>query len=324
MVDKGVELLNLVPAAEGPPIPVIVGPTASGKSALGIELALRLNGEILNLDSVQVYRDIYVATAKVSQAEMQGIPHHLIDIVAPTENFTAGDYARLALPLIAEIEARGRRPIFVGGSGFYLRALQGRLFAEEIPTNLELRTRLKAILTRRGAAHLHRMLKKLDQIAAQNIAINDWSRSIRALEVYFQTKRSITEWQKLMPEPPAVAARLRLFALSPPRSELYEKINNRVDQMFANGLVTEVTDLLDRGVPPDAKAFGAHGYRRVVEYLQGSRILEDCIEQTKLDTRHYAKRQLTWWRHTEGVSWLSGFGHEMPLMEEAITNLAKD
>ncbi len=309
------------PSPTGPPIIVIVGPTASGKSALGIALAKKLNGEIINLDSVQVYRRIYVATAKVSQEEMQGIPHHLIDIVEPTENFTAGSYARLATKTIAEIETRNHYALLVGGSGFYLRALQGSLFDEEQPTNLKMRERLKAIEKRKGAPHLHRMLTRLDKQAAVKIAPNDWSRTIRALEVYFQTGRSITQWQQKMLAPPAFISRIKLFALNPPRQALYDKINTRVDQMFKEGLVAEVENLLKEGIPPDAKAFGAHGYRRVVEYLQGQRTLDTCIEQTKLDTRHYAKRQLTWWRHTEGVNWLDGFGNEEKVIDQALNIL---
>lgn len=312
---------SLEPSPTGLPIIVIVGPTASGKSVLGIALAKALGGEIINLDSVQVYRRLYVATAKVSKEEMQGIPHYLIDIVEPTENFTAGNYARLATKLIAEIEARSHYALLVGGSGFYLRALQGSLFDEEQPTNLKLRERLKAIEKRRGAAFLHRMLTRLDKRAAIKIAPNDWSRTIRALEVFFQTGNSITQWQQKMPDPPAFAARIKLFALNPPRQELYDRINTRVDKMIENGLVAEVENLLKDGVPANAKAFGAHGYRRVVEYLQGERTLETCIEQTKLDTRHYAKRQLTWWRHTQGVNWLEGFGNEEKVVSQALSIL---
>ncbi len=311
-------MTQLQPFATGRSIITIVGPTASGKSALGIALAKHLDGEIINLDSVQVYRGLYVATAKIPNAEMEGIPHHLIDIADPTENFTAGDYARRATATIDEIEARNRYALLVGGSGFYLRALQGALFDEDQPTNLELRERLKAIRLRKGAAYLHRMLARLDKVAAAKIAQNDWSRTIRAIEVYFQTGRSITEWQQKMLSRPTFASRICVFALNPPRDQLYEKINTRVDQMFDQGLIAEVQNLLEQGIPANAKAFGAHGYRRVIEYLQGERSLESCIEQTKLDTRHYAKRQLTWWRHTKEVLWLNGFGQEERLATEAL------
>ncbi|MBI4853962.1 MAG: tRNA (adenosine(37)-N6)-dimethylallyltransferase MiaA [Acidobacteria bacterium] len=317
-------MFEIEPTATGKAIITIVGPTASGKSALGIALAKHLDGEIINLDSVQVYKGLYIATAKVTKSEMQNIPHHLIDVVEPTENFTAGDYARQATRIIAEIELRSRYALLVGGTGFYLRALQGALFDEEKPTNLKLREKLKTICERRGAAHLHKMLTRLDKLAAIKIAPNDWSRTIRALEVYFQTGRSITEWQQKILPTPAFAARISIFALNPPRDALYEKINTRVNQMFEQGLIDEVENLLKEGVPHNAKAFGAHGYRRVVEYLQGLRSLESCIEQTKLDTRHYAKRQLTWWRHTKEVTWLNGFGQEERLLEEALKTLANN
>lgn len=309
---------QLIPKEVGNPIITIVGPTASGKSALGIALAKRLGGEVINLDSVQVYQGLYVATAKVTKEEMQGIPHHLIDIVGPTENFTAGKYARAATTKIAEIEEQNNYALLVGGTGFYLRALQGSLFDEQLTTDLKLRERLKAILTKKGPEHIYKMLMRFDKVAAAKIAVKDWSRSIRALEVYFQTKRSITEWQQKMPEALPFVKRICIFALNPPREELYNKINTRVDKMFNDGLIAEVENLLKCGVPPNAKAFGGHGYRRVVEYLQGQRSLESCIEQTKLDTRHYAKRQLTWWRHTSGVNWLNAFGNEEKLVSEVL------
>lgn len=309
---------QILPSATGKPIITIVGPTASGKSALGIALAKHLGGEIINLDSVQVYKKLYIATAKIPKSEMQDIPHHLIDVVEPIENFTAGNYARQASRIIAEIELQEHYALLVGGSGFYLRALQGALFDEEQSTNLELREKLKSIRVRKGSIHLYKMLLRFDKLAAGKIAPNDWSRTIRALEVYFQTGRSITEWQQKLPSPPDFASRICIFALNPPRNELYERINRRVDQMFEEGLIAEVENLIKEGTPANAKAFGAHGYRRVVEHLQGERSLESTIEQTKLDTRHYAKRQLTWWRHTGNVNWLNGFGQEEKLLEQTL------
>lgn len=303
-------------------IVVVVGPTASGKSALGIELALRLGGEVVNLDSVQVYRRLYVATAKVPEEERRGVVHHLIDIVEPDAEYTAGDYARDASRVISEIEATGKVALLVGGTGFYLRALEGGIFEQPVKTDQELRHRLKEILARRGAAHLHRMLTRLDPEAAARIQVNDWSRSTRALEVLLQTGRSITYWYSRMPEPPELASRLRVFALEPPREELYRRINLRVDEMFAAGLVDEVRSLLESGLSPQAKSLGAHGYRRVVEYLLGKRDYASCVEQTKIDTRHYAKRQLTWWRGRPGVEWLHGFGSDEAMAEEVLRRLS--
>ncbi len=304
-------------------IPVIVGPTASGKSELAIKLALVRNGEIVNLDSVQVYRRIYIATAKVPSLDRRGVLHHLIDIVEPTENFTAGDYARRAAQTIEEIESRKRTAILVGGTGFYLRALVKPLF-EGPKTDLKLRERLVCLRDRRGAEHLHRMLTRFDPRAAANIRPRDWSRTIRALEFYFQTGRRISQSQPETPSVPELASRIRVIALNPPREQLYARIDDRADQMFHGGLIEEVQSLIESGIPPTAKAFQAHGYRRVVEYLQGKRSREDALNQMKLDTRHYAKRQLSWWRAWPGVNWIERFGYEPEAFEEAKLALIGD
>ena len=295
---------------------MIVGPTASGKSELGIKLALTRSGEIINLDSVQVYRRIYIATAKIPPDERHGIPHHLIDIVEPTENFTAGDYARRAALIIQEVEARDNAAILVGGTGFYLRALVKPLF-EGPRTDTTLRERLTGLRDRHGAEHLHRLLARIDPRAAHNLSPRDWPRTMRALEVFFQTGRRISESQPDLPPAPELALRIRVIALNPPREVLYERINRRADQMFANGLVEEVEALISQGIPPSAKAFQAHGYRRVVEYLQGKRTRDDALTQMKLDTRHYAKRQLSWWRSWREVKWIDRFGDEPEAFDEA-------
>jgi tRNA dimethylallyltransferase len=297
-------------------IPAIVGPTASGKSELGISLALAFDGEVLNLDSVQVYRGLYVATAKVPPSERQGVPHHLIDIAEPTDNFTAGEYAEVAASAIDEVESRGRMAVLVGGTGFYLRALVSPLF-EGPRTDLSLRQRLMGLRDRRGAEHLHRMLRRVDAEAARAIKPRDWSRVMRAIEVYFQTGRRLSDVQPETPPPPELASRIRVIALNPPREELYAKINRRAEVMFEGGLVEEVRSLIASGVPETAKAFQAHGYRRVVEYLQGSRTREGALDQMKLDTRHYAKRQLTWWRAWPGVKWVNRFGDDPEAFKEA-------
>ncbi len=292
-----------------PGIIAVVGPTASGKSALGIEIALRLSGEIVNCDSVQVYQGIQIATAKVPVEERRGVPHHLIDFVPPEVNYTAGEWARAAADKIEEIEARGRVPLLVGGTGFYLRALR-RPFFPSPPTDEELRKRINEIRRRHGAEHLHKLLERLDRETAAQLSPRDWPRVQRAIEVYMQTGRSMSEQKNVRPEPTESARRLRILALNPPRAELYARINERTEAHFAAGLVEEVKALLEKGVPADSNALGAHGYRRVVEYLQGRRDLQSAIEQTKLDVRHYAKRQLTWFRHEPDVEWFEGFGDE--------------
>lgn len=298
------------------PVIAIVGPTASGKSELGIELALRLGGEIINCDSVQVYREIEIATAKVPPAERRGVPHHLIDFVPPETNYTAGEWARAAAAKIEEIERRGRVALLVGGTGFYLRALRQPFF-ESPPTDERLRRRLTEIRERRGPFHLHRMLSRLDPQAARRLHARDWPRVQRALEVRFQTGVPVSAQLKDRAQPHESAARLRVIALAPPRAELYARINARTEAHFAAGLVEEVRALLERGVPPASNALGAHGYRRVVAYLRGERDLRQAVEQTKLDVRHYAKRQLTWFRREPCVEWFEGFGDD-PAVQQAV------
>jgi len=304
------------------PVVAVVGPTASGKSELGIELALGLGGEVVNCDSVQVYRGIEIATAKVPPGERRGVPHHLIDFVPPERRYTAADWARDALRTIREIEARGRVAILVGGTGFYLRALREPFF-EAPPTDDSLRRRLSELRGRKGAEHLHRLLLRLDPEGAARLRPRDWPRVQRALEVRLQTGLALSAQQHTRPEPPPEAARLRVFALSPPRGELYARINRRAESHFAAGLVEEVRDLLRSGVPAGGSALGAHGYRRVVEYLRGERGLEAAVEQTKLDVRHYAKRQLTWFRREPGVEWVEGFGEDRAVQAEVFRRLSR-
>ncbi|MGI8653674.1 MAG: tRNA (adenosine(37)-N6)-dimethylallyltransferase MiaA [Pyrinomonadaceae bacterium] len=304
------------------PIIVIAGPTASGKSELGIELALRLRGEIINCDSVQVYREIEIATAKIPVHERRGIRHHLIDFVPPTRNYTAGEWASDATQQIEEIEARGQTALIVGGTGFYLRALR-RPFFPSPPTNEDLRARLTKLRTTRGLEHFHKLLHKLDPASAAALHVRDWPRVQRALEVRLQTRRTLSEQLPARPLPPALAARIRVFALAPTRAELYERINRRAEAHFASGLVEEVRGLLNRGVPAESNALGAHGYRRVVEYLRGERTLQSAVEQTKLDVRHYAKRQVSWFRHEPGVEWLEGFGDDPQIQKRVFERVAE-
>jgi tRNA dimethylallyltransferase len=304
------------------PIIAVVGPTASGKSALGIELALRTSGEIINCDSVQVYQGIEIATAKVSLAERRGVPHHLIDFVPPEINYTAGDWARDAARKVEEIEARGVAALLVGGTGFYLRALRQPFFPGP-PTDETLRKRLTNLREQRGLEHLHRMLSRVDQLSAGKLHVRDWPRVQRALEVRFQTGRPISAQLRERMEPSPSAARIQVVALAPPRAELYERINRRAEGHFAAGLVEEVRYLLDQGVPAESNALGSHGYRRVVEYLRGQRDLRGAIEQTKMDVRHYAKRQLTWFRREPGVHWFAGFGED-PLVQESVFSYVKE
>lgn len=302
------------------PVIAIVGPTASGKSTLAIEVALKLNGEIINCDSVQVYKEIQIATAKVPLEERKGIPHHLIDFVSPDVNYTAGEWAREAAATIDAIEKRNRIPILVGGTGFYLRALRQPFFASP-QTNEALRKRISLIRERHGPEHLHRLLQRIDPEAATRFFPRDWPRVQRAIEVRIQTQHSIVAQLDKRPEAHASTRRLRILALCPPRNELYERINERTEMHFETGLVDEVKTLLAKGIPAQSNALGAHGYRRVVEYLDGQRTLESALLQTKVDVRHYAKRQLTWFRHEEGVEWFNGFGEETSVLQSILDAL---
>jgi tRNA dimethylallyltransferase len=302
------------------PVIAVVGPTASGKSELGLALALRVGGEVVNCDSVQVYREIEIATAKLPPAERRGVPHHLIDFVPPEVRYTAADWARDALAAIDEIEGRGHTALLVGGTGFYLRALRQPFF-EAPPTDPLIRQRLAALRARRGPERLHGLLRRLDPASAARLRPRDWPRVQRALEVRLQTGAPLSALQPERPEPPPHAARLRVFALAPPREELYRRIDARTEAHFRAGLVEEVRSLLARGVPADSSALGAHGYRRVVEHLRGGRTLASAVEQTKLDVRHYAKRQMTWFRREPGVEWIEGFGDDPRAQEEVSRRL---
>jgi tRNA dimethylallyltransferase len=320
-----------IPAAEleyggkdtrAPDVIAIVGPTASGKSALGIEVALHLGGEIINCDSVQVYQGIQIATAKVPLAERRGVHHHLIDFVSPNINYTAGDWAREAATTIEDVQRRGRVPILVGGTGLYLRALRNPFFPSP-QTDEDLRRRLNKLRERRGAEHLHLLLQRLDPQSAAELFPRDWPRVQRAIEVRLQTGETMSQQKGERPEPHESARHFRLIVLNPPRAELYRRINERAEKHFAAGLVEEVKTLLTQGVPANSNALGAHGYRRVVEFLAGKRDLKSALEQTKLDVRHYAKRQLTWFRREAGAEWFEGFGEDEALQSAVLMALAK-
>ena len=299
----------------------ISGPTASGKTALGVELALRFNGEVVNFDSVQIYRGIEIATAKPTMEERRGVAHHLIDYVDPNVNYTAADWARDATEKIVEIESRGKIPILVGGTGFYLRTLMRPLF-DAPSTDSSIRERLRAIKQKRGSEFLYRLLTKIDPTAATKLFERDYVRVMRALEYYFQTGERFSEQQPKRVEPPEFAERIRLLVLNPPRDLLYDKINARTEAHFKAGLVDEVKQLRASGVNDSTNALGSHSYRRVCEYLRGERTLESAIEQSKQDVRNYAKRQLTWFRREDVRLWLDGFGDDKTIVEAAVSYLA--
>ena len=294
----------------------IVGPTASGKTELGVALARRLgNAEIINCDSVQIYKEIQIATAKPTKAEMRDVAHHLIDYVAPEINYTAADWAQDASAKIRQIEARGNIPVLVGGTGFYLKTLREPLFESPKPDD-KLRAKLLRLKEKKGAEHLHKVLRRIDKPLADKLFPRDYVRTMRGLEVYLQTGNRLSEIQPKRAEAPEFAQRIKIFALNPPRELLYQRINERAAEHFQNGLVEEVQRLRAGGLKDETSALGAHGYRRVCEFLRGERTLESALEQTKQDVRNYAKRQMSWFRRETAVIWLAGFGDEPDLRKK--------
>jgi tRNA dimethylallyltransferase len=299
-----------------PLLVVILGPTASGKTALSLHLARRFSGEIVSCDSVAVYREFEIGTAKPTTIERQQIPHHLIDVVAPTELFTAGDYSRLAREAIHEISSRGRVPIVVGGTGLYLRALLEGLFAGP-PRSEELRARLRERAAERGPLYLHKLLRRLDPKAAEMVHANDVPKTIRALEVSITARVPMTEmWQKGR-EPLRGFHTLRV-GLDPDREALYERINARARQMFSAGLIEE-TRMLAQRYGQAARPLTSLGYKQAMHYLNGELSLEQAIVAAQQGHRNYAKRQMTWFRREPAVEWFRGFGSDQQI-QEAIEN----
>ena len=284
----------------------ILGPTATGKSALGLALAERYGGEIVSCDSTAVYRGFDIGTDKVPLADRRGIPHHLVDIVEPTDEYTAAQYARDAAAAIRGIHARGRLPILVGGTGFYYRALTRGLFPGP-SRNAALRERLERIAARRGAAALHRLLGRVDPLSAARIQPRDVKRIVRALEVYCLTGRPLTEHfgrtEPPLPEFTALPIGLRL-----PAAEIAARVARRVDDQLARGLLDEVRRLLARGVPESARPFGGLVYRQILEHLRGVRDEAATRALIVQENRRYARRQLIWFRKEPNLTWLEGPG----------------
>ncbi len=285
---------------------VLLGPTASGKTSLSLYLAQRFQGEIVSCDSVAVYREFEIGTAKPSFADRQSVPHHLIDVAAPTEQFTAGDYSRLARATIAAIQSRGHLPIIVGGTGLYLRALLEGLFAGPARSD-ELRERLREILAARGPEYLHRILRRLDPDAAATIHANDVPKVIRAIEVCLSARTSMTEMWRTGRDP-LRGFRILRIGLNPDRESLYQRINQRASAMFEEGLVEE-TQMLKSRYGDSARPLTSLGYKQAAQVLSGELSREQAITAAQQGHRNYAKRQMTWFRREPDVHWINGFGH---------------
>jgi tRNA dimethylallyltransferase len=299
----------------------VLGPTATGKSGLALALAERFGGEIVNCDSTAVYRGFDIGTDKVPLAARRGVPHHLIDIVEPTAEYTAAQFARDAAAAIRDIDARGRLPIVAGGTGFYYRALTRGLFPGP-GKDAAVRARLEAVAARRGVAFLHRLLSRVDPASGTRIASRDLKRMVRALEVYFLTGEPLTA-HFARTEPPLPEFRAVPLALTLPMAQLEARLARRVDEQFAQGLLDEVRGLLARGVPLDARPFGGLVYRQVLEHLQGVRDEAATRRLIVQENRKYARRQLIWFRKEPTLIWFDGPGESIDVQAGVIRVLAE-
>ncbi len=298
-----------------PLLVVIVGPTASGKTALALALAERFAGEIVSCDSVAVYRDFEIGTAKPTAEERARAPHHLLDVVAPDEVFTAGDYARLARQALADIRQRDHRPIVAGGTGLYLRALLEGLFAGP-PRSKELRERLRERAAAKGSTHLHRILKRLDPAAASGIHPNDAPKLIRAIEVCLQSRQRMSElWKR--GRDPLTGWRVLRLGLDPDRNALYTRINERARRMFDAGLVEETRRLRER-YGDNVTPLNSTGYKQVLQFLRGEIDGKTMVWAAQQAHRNYAKRQMTWFRREPEVRWLKGLGDDTTIQATAL------
>lgn len=298
------------------PLVALVGPTASGKSALGVWLAQQFGGEIVACDSTQLYRGLDIGTAKPSLGERAGIPHHLIDVLEPHQAATAGGYREMAERVLEDLRRRSRLPIFTVGTGLYLRALLEGL-AELPQRSEELRERLRLSAQEHGSGHLHQLLTRLDPEAAKKIAAADEQKLIRAVEICLLTEKPLTHIHSEGRKPLQGWQALKI-GLAPEREALYQRIHARTDAMLAKGWLDEVRALLDSGMPEGAKPFDFIGYRELRQVLRGAITFDAARATIQQSTRRYAKRQLTWFRREPGVLWLAGFGDDPALQQQAL------
>lgn len=297
-----------------PLLVVILGPTASGKTALSLALAERFHGEIVNCDSVAMYREFDIGTAKPTSSERAQAPHHLVDCVAPTSHITAGEYARQARQVLDAIKGRGHLGILVGGTGLYLRALLEGLFPGPQRSE-ELRERLRERAAGRGGNYLHCILRRLDRTAAEKIHANDTPKIIRAIEVCLASRQKMTElWQR--GREPLRGFRILRLGLDPDRQALYERINRRAQEMFEAGLIEETQRLLER-YGDAAGPLSSLGYKQAVQLLRGELTREQALQAAQQAHRNYAKQQMTWFRREPEVRWLRGFGNDAEIQETA-------
>lgn len=287
---------------------VICGPTASGKTALSIELAKRINGEVVSADSMQIYDEMSIGTAKPDEEEMQGIKHYLIGNVSPTNRYSVSDYKSDAMNAIEEIINKNKMPIVVGGTGLYVNSLIYGIDYPEVKTDLEYREKLEKIAKKEGLKHLYEKAMQIDPEAAKNISENDKKRIIRILEIYKETGKTKTQLE-IESRKNGVPYDYRVFAINMPREILYDRINRRVDIMIERGLIDEVKQLYEKYGEELRTAVQGIGYKEVIDYLNGVYSKEEMVEKIKMETRRYAKRQLTWFRKIQDIIWIDGLNN---------------
>ncbi|MDD4066497.1 MAG: tRNA (adenosine(37)-N6)-dimethylallyltransferase MiaA [Clostridia bacterium] len=282
---------------------IIGGATASGKSSLAMELAKKLNTEIISCDSMQVYKEMNIGTAKPSIKDMKFVKHYMIDIINPDEDFNVVKYVSMVNPLIEDILSRNKIPIIVGGTGLYVEALMNNIDFSEESTDLDYRKKMEKVAKEKGNEEIHNMLKEIDIDSANRLSINDTKRIIRALEVYHTTGKTITYYNSISKNKDSKYDFI-LFGIDVPREELYQRINDRVDKMIEKGLVNEVEKIYNK-YSKFPTAMQGLGYKEVIRYLKEEITLEEMIELIKKETRHYAKRQITWFKAYKSIIWLS-------------------
>lgn len=283
---------------------ILIGPTAIGKTALSIELAERMDGEIISADSMQIYKYMDIGSAKISKEEMKNIPHHLIDIVLPDEEFTVANFKDNATRLIKDINDRNKLPIIAGGTGLYINSLVFDLKFTEVSPNEEIRNELEYLANKHGNEYLHQELQKIDKKSADRISLNDRKRLIRAIEIYKVTKKPMSEHNENF-RTPIKDYNLTMVGLNMDRAELYNRINQRVDIMIQQGLIEEVEKLLSMGYNKELVSMQGIGYKEIIMFLEGILSLEESIKLIKQGTRNYAKRQLTWFRRDTRIKWFN-------------------
>ena len=307
--------------AREPLLVVVLGPTGSGKTALSLAIAEACQGEIVNCDSVAMYREFEIGTAKPSAAERARVPHHLLDFVEPTGYITAGEYARQARQVIEQIRTRGHLPIVVGGTGLYLRALLEGLFPGPQRSE-ELRERLRQRAEQKGPGYLHRVLRRLDPGAATRIHANDIPKLIRAIEVCLASRQKLTEmWEH--GRDPLQGFRILRFGLNPERNALYERLNHRARHMFDAGLLEEARGLMEK-YGEAARPLASLGYTQAVQCIRGEIPHEAALEAAQQAHRNYAKRQMTWFRREPDVRWLPGFGDDPQVQSDALKRVQEN